>query len=79
MGLVLTNRAIDKYFGFLTKLDNDSKKKLIVKLTESIDVKEDKGFDLRSLYGAWDDPKDSDEIIKEIEESRNDKDNLAEF
>lgn len=79
MGLALTSRAIDKYFGFLTKLDNSSKKKLIVKLTESIEVKENKEFDLRSLFGAWDDSKDSDEIIKEIKESRTDKDNLAEF
>ncbi len=79
MGLALTNRTIDKYFRFLTKLDNVSKKKLIVKLTESIEVKKDKDFDLRKLYGAWDDSKDSDDIIKEIKESRIDKDNIAEF
>ncbi|MCW3807912.1 hypothetical protein [Plebeiibacterium marinum] len=79
MGLALTSRSIDKYFGFLTRLDNGSKKKLIVKLTESIEVKENKEFDLRSLFGAWDDSKDSDEIINEIRESRTDKDNLAEF
>jgi hypothetical protein len=76
MGFALTSRAIDKYFSFLTKLDNGSKKKLIVKLTESIEVKENKKFYLRSLFGAWDDSKDSDEIIKE---SRADKDNSAEF
>ncbi len=79
MGLALTSRTIEKYFRFLTKLDNGSKKKLIVKLTESIEVKKDKDFDLRSLYGAWDDSKDSDDIIKEIKESRIDKDNIAEF
>lgn len=33
-------RIIDKYFGFLTRLDNVTKKKLIVKLTESLEVKE---------------------------------------
>lgn len=36
MSLALTNNMIDKYFGFLTKLDNVSKKKLIAKLAESI-------------------------------------------
>ena len=79
MGLALTNRTIDKYFGFLKRLDNVSKKKLIVKLTESIEIKESKDFNLKSLFGAWEDSKDSDEIIKEIKDSRTDKNNLAEF
>lgn len=38
MNLALTSKVIDKYFGFLYKLDNESKKKLIVKLTESMEV-----------------------------------------
>jgi hypothetical protein len=70
MSFVLTNSTIDKYFGFLTKLDTISKKKLIIKLTESIEIKDDKKFNLGNLYGAWEDSKDSDEIIKEIRESR---------
>ncbi|MEA3445369.1 MAG: hypothetical protein U9R19_11670 [Bacteroidota bacterium] len=79
MGLALTNRTIDKYFRFLTKLDNGSKKKLIIKLTESIETKKESGFDLSSLYGAWEDVKDSDEIIKEIRESRIDNRKIADF
>ncbi len=66
MGLALTNKAIDKYFGFLIRLDNNTKKKLIAKLTESIKRTDNKNFDLSSLYGAWEDSKDSDEIITEI-------------
>ena len=73
MSLILTNSTIDKYFGFLTKLDNISKKKLIVKLTESIEVKEETDFDLESLYGAWEDTRNSDEIIKDIRDSRIEK------
>lgn len=79
MGLALTNKAIDKYFGFLTRLDNGSKKKLIIKLTESIETKDESEFDLRCLYGAWEDSRDSDEIIKEIRESRINNQNLANF
>ncbi|MCF8370525.1 MAG: hypothetical protein K9H64_02810 [Bacteroidales bacterium] len=79
MSLALTNRTIDKYFGFLTNLDISSKKKLIVKLTESIEPVKDSSFDLRSLYGAWEDSRDSDEIIKEIRASRIEKKNLADF
>lgn len=79
MSLALTNNTIDKYFGFLTKLDNVSKRKLIVKLTESIEVKEEKDFDLASLYGTWEDSRSSDDIIKEIRESRIDKNDIIDF
>ena len=79
MSLSLTNKTIDKYFGFLTQLDNGSKKKLIIKLTESIEINEESKFDLRDLYGAWEDSRDSDEIIKEIRDSRIDSKNIADF
>lgn len=79
MGIALTNKTIDKYFGFLTKLDNVSKKRLIIKLTESIEDKEQSKFDLKSLYGAWSDSKSSDEIIQEIRDARVDKKNAIEF
>lgn len=70
--LTLNNKVLEKYFGLLKGLDNLSKKKLIIKLTESLEIKEDK-VDLRSLFGAWEDNKDPDEIIKEIRESRIEK------
>lgn len=77
MGFALTNEAIDKYFGFLAKLDNKSKKRLIIKLTESIETKEENLSDLKDIYGAWEDTRDSDQIIKEIMNSRiNNKDNI---
>jgi len=74
MGITLKNTTIDKYFSFLTRLDNSSKKRLIVKLTESIEVKEKSSFDLRSLFGAWEDKRSSDEIISDIKKSRVEKD-----
>jgi hypothetical protein len=79
MSLALTTKTIDKYFGFLTRLDNGSKKKLIIKLTESIETQEKSKFDLRELYGAWEDSRDSDEIIKEIRDSRIDNRKIADF
>jgi hypothetical protein len=69
-GIAISNRAFDKYFRFLRKLDNNSKKRLIIKLTESIETKEDRPFDLKSIYGTWEDSRDSDEIIKNIRDSR---------
>ncbi|GAB3008505.1 hypothetical protein [uncultured Cyclobacterium sp.] len=70
--LTLNNKTLEKYFGLLKGLDNLSKKKLIIKLTESLDIEEEK-VDLQTIFGAWEDDKDSDEIIKEIRESRVEK------
>ncbi len=70
--LTLNNKTLEKYFGLLKGLDNLSKKKLIIKLTESLDIKEEK-MEMHTLFGAWEDEKDSDEIIKEIKDSRIDK------
>jgi hypothetical protein len=73
MRIALNNTTIDKYFGFLTKLDILSKKRLIVKLTESIETSEIKQIDLKSIYGAWEDKRTSDEIINDIRNSRIEK------
>ena len=79
MSLALTNKTIEKYFGFLNHLDVVSKKKLIFKLTKSIEKQKENKFDLKDLYGAWEDLKDSDEIIKEIRDSRIDNSNIIDF
>ena len=79
MSLTLSNNTIDKYFGFLSNLDNSSKKKLIIKLTESIKDHKENKVNLRDLSGAWEDSRDSDEIIDEIRNSRVDKLNNIEF
>lgn len=70
MSLALTDKTIDKYFGFLSRLDNGTKKKLIIRLTESIEEKGKSNACLKDLSGAWEDSRDSDEIIKEIRNSR---------
>lgn len=79
MSLALTNTTIEKYFGFLTRLDTVTKKRLIVKLTQSLEAKEKKHFDLASLYGAWEDSRSSDEIIKDIKKARVEKKNAVDW
>jgi len=79
MSLAISDKTIDKYFGFLRKLDNSSKKRLIIKLTESIETNDSKLLEISSLYGAWEDLKDSDEIIREIRNSRIEKNSLESF
>lgn len=77
--LAINSRILDKYFGFLIKLDNNSKKRLIIKLTESIETEKEENVDLSLLYGAWVDNRDSDEIIEEIRDSRIENRNIEEF
>lgn len=85
-GLTISNKILDKYFGYLKNLDSKSKKSLINKLTESLETKSKKdtvrpsgGFDLNKMFGAWNDNRDSDEIIAEIKSSRVHKINTESF
>jgi hypothetical protein len=68
--LTITNKVLDRYFGYLIRFDNNTKKKLIIKLTNSLELKESKSFDVASLFGAWKGDKSGDEIIEEIKKSR---------
>ena len=79
MGLAISNKLLDKYLSFLTRLDNSTKKKLIVKLKESIQPKKNNQFDLKDLFGAWEDTRDSDEIIRAIRDSRVDQKDIPDF
>ena len=64
-GLTISNKILDKYFGHLKNLDNKAKKSLIIRLTESIEIKPKKAFELSSIFGAWVDNRSADEIISE--------------
>ena len=79
MSIALTDKTIDDYWSLISRLDNNSKKKLIIRLAESIETKEENKFNLESLFGAWEDSRDSDEIIKEIRESRVNNREIPEF
>jgi hypothetical protein len=69
-GIAVSNTTIDKHFRYLLNLDNASKKRLIRKLSESLSYSRNEDFDMKSIFGSWDDDRDSDEIIKEIRDSR---------
>lgn len=73
--LTISNKILDRYFGYLKNLDNKAKKSLIAKLTESIETKPERGFDPKSFFGAWVDNRTSDEIIEDIKKSRVEKSN----
>lgn len=73
--LSISNKMVERYFGYLRHLDTNAKKKLISKLTESLEAKSEKNFDIESVFGAWEDNRTSDEIIREIKSSRVEKKN----
>ena len=75
--LTISDKILDKYFGYLKSLDINSKKRLISKLTKSIEIKSKKTFDIKSIFGKWEDDRTSDEIINEIKSSRVEKRNIA--
>lgn len=68
--LALSDKTLEKYLGYLKNLDNMTKKKLIDKLRRSLDRETEPDFDPNSLFGAWEDSRNSDEIIAEIRASR---------
>ena len=57
----------------------NSDKGLRKKLSNSKLKKETDSFSLNNLFGAWEDSRDSDEIIKEIKKSRVEKNDLEAF
>ena len=77
--LTISNKILDKYFGYLKYLDDKAKKSLIIRLTKSMNKKPKNKFDLKDLFGAWEDDKDAEEIISEIKSSRVEKLNTESF
>lgn len=64
-------QILDGYWGLLSNLNPDLKLKLIEKLSKSVhkDLSANKNRFEKS-FGAWNDSRESDEIINEIRSSR---------
>lgn len=71
--LTVSNKILDKYFGYLKKLDNKAKKSLVKKLLKSMATTPKHGFEFVEMFGAWKGEATSDEIILEISNARVDK------
>lgn len=69
-GFAVTERMLDGYLGFLRRLDTAAKKRLIIRLTESIEADDKAPSDIGALFGAWSDSRSSDDIIRDIREAR---------
>ena len=67
--LSINKKTLDNYFGFLMNLDVSSKKRLIIKLTESIKLNKERKSKLETLCGAWEDDRTTEEIIADLSQS----------
>ncbi len=77
--IAYNQKTLDNILGYLSKMDTKSKKGIIIKLTESITEKETEKKSVSSLFGSWNDNRDSDEIISEILNARKDSTNNTVF
>ena len=66
----LNKKIIESYFQIMRNWDNESKKDLIIKLTQSIDREQKNDRDFSACFGAWEDSRSAEEIINEIRSSR---------
>lgn len=79
MSIITEKRIAKNYFRFMRNWDNETKKDMINQLTKSIDEKPKDKSDFSSCFGAWDDERSADEIIKEIRSDRANKSEIEEF
>lgn len=68
--LKINDQSIARYFGFLKNMDTQSKKSLIIQLTDSIESESETKKGIDHLFGAWEDTRTAEELISEIRESR---------
>ena len=73
------NKLVDSYFKVMRNWDNETKKSLIIKLTQSIDTMEKENRDFSSCFGAWEDNRSADEIIKDLRADRVDNREIEDF
>ena len=70
MNIGLEKNKVNSYFRLIKNWDIESKKDLIIKLTQSINAVKEDSHDFSSCFGAWDDERSADEIINDIRNSR---------
>ena len=73
------NRKVENFFRFMRNWDNESKKYLIIKLTQSIRTETEKERDFSSCFGAWIDDRTADEIIEDLRADRENNQDIEEF
>jgi len=79
MDTAVSNNLVDSYFKYMKNWDTASKKHLIIKLTESIDDRQEDAYDFSVCFGAWDDGRSADEIYDDIRDDRLNNPEIEDF
>lgn len=69
MNLQVSNKIIDNYINVMRSWDTETKKQVIMRLTESINNAPN-NTDFSDTFGKWEDEKSADEIIDYIYKNR---------
>jgi hypothetical protein len=79
MSLAAENNKVNNYFRLIRNWDNELKKDLIIKLTNSIHDKSEDSYDFSACFGAWEDDRNANEIIDDLRNDRVNFNNIEEF
>jgi hypothetical protein len=79
MTSTVPKEVLDSYVTLLQNLDDKARAYILKKIKVKPIIKNPGKKDLLSLAGAWDDPRSSDEIIKDIRDSRVEKEDIKLF
>ena len=77
MSLSISTTTVDHYFRLLRNWDVNSKKSLIIRLVESLEPKSTTDFS--ACFGAWQDDRDAEEIVRDIYQARQNNPEIEEF
>jgi len=77
MNFSVSTTTVESYFRLLRNWDVNSKKKLIIRLVESLEPKSPTDFS--ACFGAWQDDRDAEEIIREIDQTRQNNPEIEDF
>jgi len=79
MSITTEKRMVNSYFRLMKNWDNETKKELIIKLTESFNDNPKDKYDFSLCFGAWADNRSADEIMEEIRSDRVNNREIEEF
>jgi hypothetical protein len=74
--MIINNALIDDYFRIIMNWDDDAKKDMIKRISQSIKSENQKKYDFSSCFGAWEDNRSGEEIVNLIYKDRINKSDL---
>ncbi|MBX3043502.1 MAG: hypothetical protein KIT33_04925 [Candidatus Kapabacteria bacterium] len=70
MSVLIAENVVENYFKIINNWDFESKNSLILKLNNSLNKKSHFSPEFSKLFGGWNDNRNAEDIIIEIESSR---------